>query len=100
MGIFDSYDYDESKQADDLRLRILNFIGKKGDRAVEKGIITAEENKKLYSAVKKSVNKMEDDWWLDEKGSKSYEIAMDLLKEVEYMTYYQEVEILEKIEKA
>lgn len=100
MGIFDSYEYDDKKEADDLRLRILNFIDKKGDKGVDKGLITPEQNKKLYTAIDKLKKKYDTDWWLEQKGQKSYNIAMDMLKEAEFGSYFEEIEILEKIEKA
>ena len=100
MGMFDSYEYDEKKEADDLRLRILNFIGKKGDKGVDKGLITPEQNKKLYTSIDKLKKKYDTDWWLKQKGQKSYDIAMDMLKEAEFGSYFEEIEILEKIEKA
>lgn len=98
MGMFD--EIDEERELDDLKLRISRTIGKKSDRGIEKGIITQEEAKKLDKAIEKLMKKQTADWWELEKGQKSYDIAMDLLKEAELGTYAEEIEILTKIEKA
>lgn len=98
MGMFD--EIDEERELDDLKLRISRTIGKKSDRGIEKGIITQEDAKKLDKAITKLMKKQTADWWELEKGQKSYDIAMDLLKEAELGTYAEEIEILTKIEKA
>lgn len=86
---------EKEREADDMRLRISSFSGKKTDRAVEKGIITKEEADKVYNLVSKSLYKFNDNWWIDKKGSKSYDVMMLILEGFE-----TETEILKRIEKA
>lgn len=90
---------DDEREADDMRLRIQSFCGKKTDRAVEKGIITQEEADKVYNAVGKLFYKFDDDWWIDRKGHKSYETIMLLFEQAEG-DFASHIEILQKIEKA
>ena len=85
----------KEEEADDMRLRISSFSGKKTDRAVEKGLITKEEAEKLGSTIDKLLYKYKNDWWLDRKGQKSYDTMMLMLEGFE-----AEKDILVKIEKA
>ncbi len=91
---------DEKAEADMLKIRIENSIGKKTDRGVDKGLITLDEAKMLCKTVEKLAKKHDVEWWLDEKGFKSMEIITDLLNEAEFGIYETEKEILQKIEKA
>lgn len=92
--------YDEDNEIDSLKLRIERTIDNKIERAIEKEIITSLEAKKLTKALQKQMKKLKADWWELELGQKSYDIAMDLLNEAELGTFYEEIEILEKIKKA
>ena len=94
------YDDEEQRAIDDLKLRVERNVDKKSDRGIEKGIITPEEGKKLEKAISKAVKHTDNEWWELSKGMKSYEIAMELLKAADIGTYYEEIEILEKIQKA
>ena len=89
----------KEREADDMRLRIQSFCGKKTDRAVEKGIITQEEADKVFKAVGKLFYKFDDGWWIGRKGHKSYETLIILFEEAEG-DFASHIEILQKIEKA
>ncbi len=89
----------KEREADDMRLRVQSFCGKKTDRAVEKGMITKEEADKVFNAVGKLFYKFKNDWWIDQKGHKSYEILMLLFEQAEG-DFASHIEILQKIEKA
>lgn len=95
-----NFDEDEKREAMDLMLRVERTIGNKIDRGIEKQLITPDEAKKLEKALKQASKKHNIEWWLEEKVFKSFEIATHLLNEAEYGTYYEEIAILEKIEKA
>lgn len=99
MGYYGS---DEEKEADMLKLRVLTFLGKKADKGVEKGLITADECKLLNKKVEKAVKKLNNDWWEDQIGSKSYDILVALLEELidQELDFEEELDILRKVEKA
>ena len=99
MGYYGS---DEEKEADMLKLRVLTFLGKKADRGVEKGLITADECKLINKKLDKAVDKLKDDWWEDQDGNKSYDILEALLEELidQEQDFEEELDILRKIEKA
>lgn len=88
---------EEEREADDMRLRIQSFAGKKTDKGVDKGLITKEEADKLFKCIDKLLYKFDDDWWIHRKGHKSYETMSIMLTE---MNLQAELEILQKIEKA
>ena len=90
----------EDNEAVDLQLRVEKTMLNKIERGVTKGIITDAEAKKLAKALKKTRKLYDEDWWLEEKIYKSFEIAMHQLKEQPLGDYYEEIEILQKIEKA
>lgn len=102
MGYYDlSVEEQEKEDAEMLQMRIATFIDKKCDKGIDKGLITKEESQELLKALNKQMKKHKEvDWWLDQKGKKSYEIAYDLLDETEGFEYDDQKEILQKIEKA
>ena len=90
-------DDEDTRDALDLKMRVVNFIGNKTDKGIEKGLITPDEAKTICKTVEKLVKKHDVEWWLDEKGFKSIEIVEDLLNEADFGTCETEKEILEKL---
>lgn len=96
MGYWDlDVDEQEKADADMLKLRIDSYVDKKCDKGIAKELITKEESEKMLKALKKAIRKHKEvDYWTDQKGKKSFEIAIELLEDA------PELEILMKIEKA
>lgn len=96
MGYYDlDIDAQEKEDAQLLKIRVENFVDKKCDKGIDKGLITDEESKQLLKVMAKQIKKGKDlGWWVEQNGNKSFDIAMELLEDL------PEQEILKKIEKA
>ena len=95
MGYWELSEKEQEKEdLDMLKIRVENTIGKKVDRAVEKELITKEDADKLTNALSKFTNKGNYKWWAEQKGNKSFDIAVAIFEDK------PELEILMKIEKA
>lgn len=101
MGVTKYWDLeDEEREKADIDLKkvsVESVIGKKIDRGVEKGLITKEDAEQLEKEISKFISNDMYDWWADQKGKKSFEIATAMFEKIGNASLQ---ELLAKIEKA